>query len=135
MGTNTALWIQPVAASYEMSSGRLGSTVAAAAGLIAIVLGGLALARRTARTSRTGADSDGPVGGAWPDRSTMAMGLGLLGMALGGLVAATAEGGVGTGNGLGGAFLAMALGLIGVVLGGLARLRQDVTTQQPRRQS
>ncbi|MFD3936168.1 DUF6223 family protein [Streptomyces sp. NPDC058611] len=43
-----------------------------------------------------------------------------LAMALGGLVAATADGGLGTGNGLGGAYVALLLGLAGVALGGRA---------------
>ncbi len=49
--------------------------------------------------------------------------LGLSGLTLGGLFAATSDGGVGTGNGLAGAVVAMVLGLIGIVLGGLARAR------------
>ncbi len=49
--------------------------------------------------------------------------LGLIGLTLGGLVVATSDGGVGTGNGLAGAVVAMVLGLIGVLLGGLARAR------------
>jgi hypothetical protein len=42
------------------------------------------------------------------------------------VVVATAEGGLGTGNGLGGAVVALVVGLIGIVLGGLAlsRLRR-----------
>jgi hypothetical protein len=50
--------------------------------------------------------------------------LGLLGMVVSGLIVATSDGGVGTGNGLGGAVVAMVLGLIAVVLGGLARARR-----------
>ena len=53
----------------------------------------------------------------------MATVLGLIGILLGGLVVATSDGGVGTGNGLGGAVVAMVLGLVGVVLGGLAMAR------------
>ena len=44
-------------------------------------------------------------------------------MALGGLVVATSDSGIGTGNGRGGAYVALAVGLAGVVLGGLALLR------------
>ncbi|MEU5991501.1 DUF6223 family protein [Spirillospora sp. NPDC047418] len=40
-------------------------------------------------------------------------------MALGGLVVATADGGLGTGNGLGGGVVALLLGLVAVVLGTL----------------
>ena len=36
---------------------------------------------------------------------------------------ATSDGGLGTGNGLGGAIVGMALGLTSAVLGGLARVR------------
>jgi hypothetical protein len=46
--------------------------------------------------------------------------VGLIGMALGGLVVATADGGIGTGNGLGRGIVALVVGLIGIVLGGLA---------------
>ncbi|WP_435897082.1 DUF6223 family protein [Streptomyces coelicoflavus] len=44
-------------------------------------------------------------------------------MALGGLVAATADGGLGTGNGLGGAFVALIVGLIATAVGWLALAR------------
>jgi hypothetical protein len=44
-------------------------------------------------------------------------------MALGGLVAATAAGGIGTGNGLGGAYVALIVGLAATVLGALALAR------------
>lgn len=50
--------------------------------------------------------------------------LGLVGIAVGGLVVVTADGGVGTGNGLGGAIVAAVLGLLAVALGGLARARE-----------
>jgi hypothetical protein len=41
----------------------------------------------------------------------------------GGLHAANAAGGLGTGNGLAGAMVAVVLGAIGLILGGLALLR------------
>jgi hypothetical protein len=47
--------------------------------------------------------------------------LGLIGFVIGGLVVATANGGLGTGNGLGGGVVAMMVGLIGMVLGGSGR--------------
>lgn len=53
----------------------------------------------------------------------MAAAAGLIGMTLGALVAATADGGLGTGNGLGGAYVAMLVGLISTALGGLALSR------------
>ncbi|MDW6066028.1 DUF6223 family protein [Streptomyces sp. FXJ1.4098] len=45
-------------------------------------------------------------------------------MALGALVAATASGGLGTGNGLGGAIVALIVGVIGTALSGLALTRR-----------
>src|SRR6266498_3718365 len=45
----------------------------------------------------------------------------------GGLVVATSPGGIGTGNGLGGAIVAMVVELIGMVLGGLALARSRRT--------
>ena len=49
--------------------------------------------------------------------------MGPIGLVMGGLVVATADGGLGTGNGLGGAMIAMVVGLIGMILGGLALAR------------
>ncbi|MGW3656583.1 DUF6223 family protein [Streptomyces sp. NPDC005151] len=109
--------VQPAAASaYDMSAGRLGAIVAALAGLIGVVIGGLALARPAGRT--------GP--GSGRSRAIMALAAGLVAMALGGLVVATADGGLGTGNGLGGGIVALVVGLISMVLGGrvLARSRR-----------
>jgi hypothetical protein len=56
----------------------------------------------------------------------VALSLGSVSAIVGGLHAANAAGGLGTGNGLAGAVLAVALGLIGLVLGalGLARSRR-----------
>ena len=56
-------------------------------------------------------------------RGAVALVLGPLGLILGGLVVATAPGGLGTGNGLGGGIVAMAVGLIGMALGGMALAR------------
>jgi hypothetical protein len=49
--------------------------------------------------------------------------MGPIAFVIGGLVVATADGGLGTGNGLAGGVVAMAVGLIGVTLGGLALSR------------
>jgi Family of unknown function (DUF6223) len=103
---------QPAASVYTMSSGRLGSIVAALVGLIGVVIGGLAL--RSAGRIGTGSGRLGAI---------VALVAGLIGMALGGLVVATADGGVGTGNGLGGGIVALVVGLISMVLGGLALAR------------
>ena len=56
-------------------------------------------------------------------RGLVALVLGPIGLVLGGLVVATADGGLGTGNGLGGGIVAMMVGLIGMALGGLALAR------------
>ncbi|XRQ13500.1 DUF6223 family protein [Actinomadura welshii] len=94
-----------VAADYSMSGGRLGATVAALIGLAGVVAGGFALAR----SGRNGA--------------VAALLAGLVGVIGGGLFAATADGGLGTGNGFGGAIVAVVLGLISAALGGLALVR------------
>ncbi|WP_412566054.1 DUF6223 family protein [Streptomyces decoyicus] len=62
-----------------------------------------------------------------PVGAPAAVGSGLIAMALGALVAATAGGGLGTGNGLGGAYVALLLGLIGTALGGRALTRSRHT--------
>jgi hypothetical protein len=93
------------AAPYTMGPGRIGASVAALVGLAGVVLGVLGLVRRARR------------------RSLVALAAGLVGLALGGLVAVTADGGVGTGNGLGGAYLALVVGLAATVLSGLGLAR------------
>jgi len=95
-----------------IGTGRTIPSVAALLGLIGVVIAGLAFIRPGFR--RMGV----PLG----------IVLALVSLLVGGLHAAYAAGGVGTGNGLAGAFVAVALGLIGVILGGLAlvRSRQSV---------
>jgi hypothetical protein len=105
--------VQPAASVYTLSPGRIGAMVAAAVGLIGVVIGGRALARSAGRI-----DSGNGRRGA-----IVALVMGPIGLVLGGLVVATADGGVGTGNGLGGGIVAMMVGLIGMVLGGLALAR------------
>ena len=101
-----------------LSTGRIGAIVGVLLGLTSAILGGLALAR----SAPHGRAEDGSAGDGGR-RSIVALGAGVLGVALGGLVAATAPGGVGTGNGLGGAVVAMLVGLLGLVLNGLALAR------------
>ncbi|MBF6475222.1 MULTISPECIES: DUF6223 family protein [Nocardia] len=64
-------------------------------------------------------------GGAPPSqfRAVVAAQRGWVSAAGGALVLRTADGGLGTGNGLGGGIVAMALGLISMVLGGLTLIR------------
>ena len=104
----------PAAAAGEetavsgITSGRVGPTITALVGLIGVVVGSLTLAR--AGRIGTGNARRGAI---------VALGSGLISVALGGLFAATADGGPGTGNGIVGAYVAVVLGLIGLVLGGL----------------
>ncbi|GAA4055971.1 DUF6223 family protein [Streptomyces shaanxiensis] len=104
---------QPSAAGVtDLSAGRVVAIVAGVLGLVGAAVGVVALARPAGRFS-----ASGRLGTVVPPAA------GLTALALGGLVVATADGGLGTGNGLGGGVVAMVLGLIGVVLGGLARSR------------
>lgn len=105
----------PAAASVHHSataaglpSGRLGPTVTAAVGLIAVMIGSRALAR---------VGRSGPGNG----RKTAVLALvsGLVSLGLGSVFASTADGGPGTGNGIVAAWAAMAFGLIALALGGL----------------
>ncbi|MFF8937990.1 DUF6223 family protein [Streptomyces paradoxus] len=111
---------QPVAASlYTVSVGRAGALLSALAGLLGAVGGGLALARPTGQ---------GYVG-TWARRkgAATALAAGPVAVTVGGTIAATADGGLGTGNGLGGAYFAVLLGLISVALGWQARSRSRRT--------
>ena len=88
------------------------ATVAVLA-LVGVVIGGLALARRTSRFSA----ASGRLG------AIVAPVAGLIAVVNGGLNLAVATGGPGTGNGVVGAAAALVLGLIAMVLGGLALAR------------
>ncbi|WP_329385241.1 DUF6223 family protein [Streptomyces sp. NBC_01351] len=115
--------VQPVAASVQtMSAGRIGAIVGGLLGLTAVVLGGMALARSSGRIG-TGSGTGTGFG---RRGAVAALVAGPIGMAIGALVAATADAGIGTGNGRGGAYVALVVGLIGTVLGGsaLARYRR-----------
>jgi hypothetical protein len=117
--------VQPAAASfYTLSAGRIGASTAALVGLLGAVNGGLALARFTGL---------GHIG-TWVRRNgaVTALVAGLIAVVAGGSVAVTADGGLGTGNGLGGAYVAMLAGVIAVGLGWLARSRR---TGPPSRES
>jgi hypothetical protein len=99
---------------YTMTSKRMAASTAALVALIGAVAGGLALAR-SGRIAN-------------PRRGAIAaMVLGPIGLVIGGLVVATADGGLGTGNGIAGGVVAMTVGLIGIALGGLALARSRRT--------
>ena len=105
--------LQPaVAPVYTITPKRIAAGTAVVVGLISAVIGGLALfraARRIGNRGRRGA--------------FVALVLGPIGLVIGGLVVATADGGVGTGNGVAGGVVAMVVGLIGMALGGLTLAR------------
>ncbi|GAB1819757.1 DUF6223 family protein [Herbidospora sp. RD11066] len=96
----------PVGA-YTLTGGRVWSLVAALVALAGAVMGGLAL-------SRAPRDRRGTV---------VALVTGPVGVVVGGLVVATAEGGPGTGSGIVGGVVALVLGLIATTLGTLAMAR------------
>ena len=100
-------------AGYGLTPGRLEANIAAAVGLISVVIGGLALAR-----SGKG--------------RTVAMVIGLIAMILSVVHLSRSTGGFGTGGGRAGAIVALVLGLIGTILGGLAiaRSRRSRHTDQ-----
>ncbi|MFT7841199.1 DUF6223 family protein [Saccharothrix sp. BKS2] len=91
--------------AYAMGAGRTAALPAGLLGLAGVVLGW----RAVSRAGRGGA--------------VAAVVSGVAGAVLGGVVVVTAEGGLGTGNGLGGGVVAAVVGLVGAVLGGLALAR------------
>lgn len=88
-----------------ITSGRARAVVAAAVGLISVVIGGLAMARAAGRIG------------------IVALVSGLIGMVLSVVHLSRSTGGFGTGGGRAGAIVALVLALIGMSLGGLALAR------------
>jgi hypothetical protein len=82
--------------------------LAVVVGLIGAIIGVLAVAR-PARNGRR--------------RAIVALMLGPISAVVGAAVAATAEGGLGTGHGFGGGVVALVVGLLGMGLGGVALAR------------
>ncbi|MEV5410062.1 DUF6223 family protein [Thermopolyspora sp. NPDC052614] len=91
--------------------GRVWAVAATLVGLAGVVAGAVALAR-----SRRGA-------GAGKRGAVAAVGAGVAGAVVGGLVVAAAEGGPGTGYGIVGGYAALVVGVAGAVVGGLALTR------------
>ncbi|WP_206074500.1 DUF6223 family protein [Antribacter gilvus] len=98
-------------AAYALTSGRIWSVVAAVAGLSGIASGWRALARPDCRIAGTTA-------GRWLG-AALALGSGVVALAVAAYVVVTADAGIGTGSGLAGAYLAAALGVAALVLGGV----------------
>jgi len=103
---------------FALSPGRAGAIVAGVAGLIGLVMAARALARGSDRGGRARNTERG---------AFMPLVLGPIAMILGGWVVVTADGGIGTGNGLGGGVVAMVVGLIGTSLAVLAWARSGRT--------
>lgn len=100
-------WPVIAASALSLSSGRIAAAAAVAIGLIGVILGGHAVARKARRSA------------------VVASALGPIGLIVGALVVLTAGGGLGTGHGLGGGVVAMTVGLVATALGALALTRQS----------
>lgn len=90
--------------AYEMTAGRAWSLVGAGLGLVGVVFGLLALARRRG--------------------AVVAAVCGVAGAVIGVLVVAFAQGGPGTGYGIVGGYISLVLGVVAAGLGGLALVRR-----------
>ncbi|WP_280487184.1 DUF6223 family protein [Nocardia farcinica] len=99
----------PLAAVTDLSTGRIAASSAALIGLAGVLAGILALTR----PHRFGAGRT----------AIAALAAGLAGLAIGGVVVATARGAVGSGNGLGGAYVAVLVGAVAAALGAVALVR------------
>ncbi|MFC6021625.1 DUF6223 family protein [Plantactinospora solaniradicis] len=102
---------EPDATVYGWTADRIWGSGAALLALAGLVIGGLALARPTGRIGNRGRGA------------IVALAAGLIGLVNGGLVVVTADGGLGTGNGIAGGYLALVLGLIAAALSWLALAR------------
>jgi Family of unknown function (DUF6223) len=107
------LYTTHVGLAADLTAGRARSLVAAAVGLVSLIIAALALARSSGRIG-TGSGRSGAV---------VALLLGLIGIVLSVVHLGTSTGGFGTGSGRAGAIVALVLGLIGVNLGGLVLVR------------
>jgi hypothetical protein len=112
LGTSLALIV-------AVSAGRLVASAASICGLAGVAVAGMAMRRGTGQP-RDGGDLSRPAIGA---------ALGLVAAVGGAVVVFTADGGVGTGNGLGGGVVAMALGAIALLLAGTAGVRRGTATR------
>ena len=108
MRTNAALLAQPVVA-VSVPGGRVGPTIAALVGLVAVVIGWRTFRRH----------------GRFTSQPTTVVGIGVATVTAGVAFLVLADGGPGTGNGVVGSGAAVTLGLAAILLGALARTRRD----------
>jgi hypothetical protein len=113
---DTTTW-GPIVAACGYTAERLSATVAGAIGLIGAVIAASALVRATRRAHLD-------ISRGAKQRPVVAIALGMVAVVAGAAIALSADGGLGTGNGIGGAVVAIALGLIAVTLGTVTLLRQ-----------
>jgi hypothetical protein len=106
---------QASANAYTMTPKRFVASGGVAAGLVGAAIGALALTRSAGRA------------GVGRRKGIAALVLGPIALVMGGLVVATADGGIGTGNGLAGGIVAIVVGLIGTAAGALALVRSRHT--------
>jgi hypothetical protein len=106
---------------YGLTLRRVWASAAVLLALVAMIVGGIAVARPRSRFT----SASGPVG------ATVAVVVGLIAAVNGGLNLAVANGGPGTGNGVVGGAAAFVLGLIAVATGGLALARNRSKTLAP----
>jgi len=106
----------PTVTVTTLTPERIVASAAAVVGLIGAIIGGLALLRSVRRIGNSGRRG-----------AIVALILGPISLVTGGLIVATADGGLGTGNGIAGGFVAIALSLIGMALSGLALVRSHRT--------
>jgi hypothetical protein len=102
-----------ITVAASLTAGRLAAMIGGLLALTGAIAGGLA--RFGARDGRS--------------KAAIALILGPLGMIVGVIVVATADGGLGTGNGLGGGVVAIVVGLIAITLGALARIRANAVAR------
>lgn len=103
-------WAQSLPTNVGFTAGRTSATVIAVAGLVGVVIGGLALhsaGRIGARNGRAGA----------------ALSIGLIVIILSAVHLSRATGDFGTGSGRAGAIVALVLGLTAMILGVVTRVR------------
>jgi peptidoglycan/LPS O-acetylase OafA/YrhL len=104
--------------AYALTAGRLWSLVAAAIGLIGVVMGGLARIRALGGTKNQRRNA------------FLALLTGLAGSVIGGVVVVFADGGPGSGSGIVGGYLALVIGLLAIALGWLS-LKRPIRTDPP----